>query len=515
MITTPSWRVGRPEEALANAGRESYHHFWKHPFRQPLSWLPFFRQTPFWQKSGLEDILLNGFEGLGLRSLLLGNLDSLGFANMTPIQSATLPAIIAGRDVIGRARTGSGKTVAFGLGLLNKLAVEQFRVQALVLCPTRELADQVGDELRRLARTIHNIKILTLCGGAPMGPQIHSLSHGAHIIVGTPGRVADHLRKGRLDVSHLVTLVLDEADRMLDMGFEPSLREITDYLPADRQNLLFSATWDSPVQSLVDDLLNDPASIAVDVDHDSDSIAQRLYRIDGEAGRIHALVRLLGDARPTSALVFCNTRQQTETVAGELKRAGFVAAALHGELEQRDRDARLLAFNNQSLSILVATDVAARGLDIELLDAVINYEIAHEPEVHTHRIGRTGRAGRAGLAMTLYQESERFRVDRIASATGQSLPEMELPPQRTAPAYRPPMVTLQIDGGKRDKLRPGDLLGALTKDGGLDGDAVGKIRITPTTTYVAIRRASAEDALRAVEHGKVKGRSFRVRQMKV
>ncbi len=460
---------------------------------------------------------MNAFEGLGLREPLLKNLDSLGFDTMTPIQKASLPAILAGRDVIGQARTGSGKTVAFGLGLLNKLKVEQFRVQVLVLCPTRELADQVGDELRRLARTIHNIKILTLCGGAPMGPQIHSLSHGAHIIVGTPGRVCDHLRKKRLDVSHVATLVLDEADRMLDMGFEPSLREIAGYLTGARQNLLFSATWvtlGSPVQSLVDDLLNDPEHIAVDVDHDSDSITQYLYHIDEPQERTEALVRLLGHLRPTSALVFCNTRKQTESVAADLVRAGFVAAALHGELEQRDRDARLLLFNNQSLSILVATDVASRGLDIELLDAVINYEVAHEPEVHTHRIGRTGRAGRPGLAMTLYHERERFRLDRIAAATGQTPLELALPAPQATPGYRPPMVTLQVDGGKKDKLRPGDLLGALTKDGGIDGEAIGKIRITPTSTFVAVRRAVARDALNAIEHGKVKGRSFRVRVMK-
>lgn len=455
------------------------------------------------------------FHSTGLQPELLDSLQSLGYETMTPIQASSLPPILGGKDVVAQAKTGSGKTAAFGLGLLQKLDVKTFRIQSLVLCPTRELADQVARELRRLARAIHNVKILNLCGGMPIGPQIGSLQHGAHIIVGTPGRVEDHLRKRTLDLEHLSLLVLDEADRMLDMGFQQSLDAILTHVPARRQTLLFSATYPDQIRELADRVTQNPLVVKVDETHDSSSIHQQFFRIDLNKHRMAALRLLLLKHRPGSALVFCNTRRETEQVADELRGHGLSAIALHGDLEQRARDQSLVRFANQSTSVLVATDVAARGLDIADLDAVINYHIARDPEVHVHRIGRTGRAGKKGIACTLYSESEAYRAERLGDYLGRAIEPVQLPPYSLLekPAYKPPMVTLQIDGGKKQKIRPGDILGALTGTDGVAGKQVGKIHIFDHCSYVAVSRDAARPALRKLVEGKLKGRSFRARRI--
>jgi ATP-independent RNA helicase DbpA len=453
------------------------------------------------------------FASLDLHPALLKNLASLGYLGMTPIQAQSLPPILAGQDVIAQGKTGSGKTAAFGLGLLQKLDVKRFCVQSLVLCPTRELADQIAREIRKLARTIHNIKVLSLCGGAPFGPQVGSLAHGAHIVVGTPGRIEEHLRKGTLKLEKLTTLVLDEADRMLDMGFQPALDAIIDHLPRQRQTLLLSATYPEQIQSIAERIMTRPLRVQVASTHDNDSIQQHFYKLDSQQSRITALRLLLLQYRPLSALVFCNTKLETREVAGELCSLGFSALALHGDLEQRDRDQTLVQFINNSASILVATDVAARGLDIDALDAVINYRIPRNSDTHVHRIGRTGRAGAKGLACTLYDEKEAFKVTRLELDLGQTL-EIEPLPAITAlqnPAYKPPMTSLQIGGGRKQKLRPGDILGALTGQDGIDAKQVGKIDLFDNCTYVAVSRAATQAALRKLELGKLKGRSFRVR----
>lgn len=455
------------------------------------------------------------FDSLKLDPDLLGNLQSLGYHSMTPIQQKSIPAVLAGSDVIAQAKTGSGKTAAFGLGLLQKLDVSQYRVQSLVLCPTRELADQVARELRRLARARHNIKVLTLCGGMPFGPQVGSLEHGAHIIVGTPGRIEEHLRKRTLKIGELNTLVLDEADRMLDMGFQASLDAIVSYMPRERQTLLFSATYPEQIQSLAGRITNKPVMIRVAETHDARTIRQHFYNFGLSKHRLTALILLLLKFRPGSALVFCNTRRETEEVAEELRSRGLSALALHGDLEQRVRDQILVRFSNKSASILVATDVAARGLDIEMLDAVINYQIARDTEVHVHRIGRTGRAGSKGIACTLFSEKEKYKFERLEEYLEQSLETEELPPYSLLekPGYKPPMVTLQIDGGRKQKVRPGDILGALTGENGIAGKQVGKIQIFDQCAYVAVARDAARPALRKLSAGKLKGRSFRVRRI--
>ncbi len=454
------------------------------------------------------------FSALHLKTPMLKNLASLGYAEMTPIQAHTLPLILAGKDVIAKAKTGSGKTAAFGIGLLTHLELASLRVQALVLCPTRELADQVGKELRRLARFTDNVKILTLCGGVPFGPQLGSLEHGAHVVVGTPGRLLDHLRRGSLDLGSLQTLVLDEADRMLDMGFQDEIGAIIAATPKKKQTLLFSATYPAEITALSAALQHDPVEISVDETHDESVIEQILFEVYPDE-RTAAVARILGHYRPESTLVFCNTKVECQEVAADLVDMGFAALAIHGDLEQRERDQVLVRFANKSVSVLVATDVAARGLDIKELAAVINYELPRNPEIHTHRIGRTGRAGEQGLALSLVTAHESRRVQAIENVLDCTITRGDLSSLTAATGrpIAPPMTAICIDGGRKNKLRPGDILGALTGDGGIAGSEVGKIDVFDNHAYVAIMRSSAEQALGCLRGNKIKGRFYKVRKV--
>ncbi|MDE1231072.1 ATP-dependent RNA helicase DbpA [Vibrio aestuarianus] len=456
------------------------------------------------------------FSAVSLKPELLSNLDTLGYTKMTPIQALSLPTILAGKDVIGQGKTGSGKTAAFGLGVLSNLNVKRFRVQSLVLCPTRELADQVATEIRTLGRAIHNIKVLTLCGGMPMGPQIGSLEHGAHILVGTPGRILDHLEKGRIDLSELNTLVLDEADRMLEMGFQDALDAIIRETPASRQTLLFSATFPAQIKQIAQRIMREPEMVKVESTHDTSSIQQYFYKVEGTEARDQALELLLLHHQPESAVVFCNTKKEVQNVADELHHKGFSVIELHGDLEQRDRDQALVQFANKSISILVATDVAARGLDVDNLDAVFNFELSRDPEVHVHRIGRTGRAGSKGLAFSFFSDNEMHRVAMIDEYMDMPIEPAKLPDSSAMnrQPYQANMVTIQIDGGKKQKVRPGDILGALTSDGGIDGQYVGKINLFAMRAYVAVHKSVAKKALKKMESGKMKGRQFRARLLK-
>ncbi len=456
------------------------------------------------------------FTNLPLDPAMLANIASLGYAEMMPIQAASLPHILDNRDMIAQAKTGSGKTAAFGIGLLAKLDAQAAGVQALVLCPTRELADQVGKEIRRLARHVPNIKLLSLCGGTSFGPQLESLEHGAHIVVGTPGRVLKHLTKGSLRLDRLRTLVLDEADRMLDMGFHDPIMAVVDATPPSRQTLLFSATYPGDIRKLSESIQQKPQSVSLESIHEGTDIEQWFYEIKKDA-RSKSLAALLAHYQPESSLVFCNTKLQCQAVADGLQAQGFHALALHGDLEQKDRDQTLVRFANKSCSILVATDVAARGLDIKDLQAVINFELAQDPEIHVHRIGRTGRAGKQGLALSLYTPAEAHKVIAIEAFQNgpvSSAAVASLQSHHADFALRPPMVTLQIDGGRKDKVRPGDILGALTGEAGIPSPQVGKIDIFDFSSYVAIDRSVADKALKRLSAGKIKGRNFKVRRFR-
>jgi ATP-independent RNA helicase DbpA len=412
------------------------------------------------------------FSILPLPAAQLDNLDSLGYRRMTAIQAASLPLAMSGKDLIGQAMTGSGKTAAFALPLLARLNPRDFGTQALVLCPTRELAGQVASEIRRLARYQQNIKVVTLCGGQAIGPQIGSLEHGAHVVVGTPGRIKDHLRKQTLDLRRVNCVVLDEADRMLEMGLS--------------------------VESLVQD----------------EQIDQQFYICQAE-DRLAALVKLLSHYGPEAAVVFCNTKAVVREVSAFLQQQGIAAAELHGDMEQRDRDRVLVQFRHQSCRVLVATDVAARGLDIEDLPAVVNFELPRSAEVYVHRIGRTGRGGKSGLALSLFADNERYRLDSIGKFQQRDLPfeVIQALAGRAKGMLPPAYVTLAVAGGRKDKVRPGDILGALTGEAGIAASAVGKIDVTDQATYVAIATDTADRALGQLINGKIKGRKFKVRKL--
>lgn len=455
------------------------------------------------------------FSQLPLRQELIKSLASSNYENMTSIQLHSLPIILRNEDIIAQAKTGSGKTAAFALSLLNNIKVSFFAVQGLVLCPTRELAEQVSQAIRRLACWIPNVKIINLSGGIPMKPQLDSLRHGAHIIVGTPGRILKHLKNASLNLSQVKTLVLDEADRMLDMGFFDDIKNIISICPMERQTLLFSATYPEEIKHLSKQFMKNPKEIHVETPLEEMDIEQHFYEVSKQAQKYPLLKSLLLHYRPASTLIFCNTKQQTIDVADQLIHEGFSAMALNGEMEQIDRDLAILRFANQSCSILVATDVAARGLDIKELSAVINFDLAFDHDVHIHRIGRTGRAGCKGIALNITTPADAQRICIIENNLPKpihwgNLHELE---NHQNTCLIPKMVTLCIASGKKDKIRPGDILGALTKDAGLAADTIGKINITTQHSYVAIQLSHVEKAYHYLQSGKLKGRKVSVRKI--
>lgn len=457
------------------------------------------------------------FASLPISPQQLEALQGLGYASMTPVQAQSLPLILSGKDVIIQAKTGSGKTAAFGIGLLNRLNPRFFGVQALVMCPTRELAEQVGQSIRQLASRMANVKTVLLCGGKPFGPQRDSLHHGAHIVVGTPGRIQDHLQRGTLDLKGVRTFVLDEADRMLEMGFAEVMASITSHLPKNRQTILLSATFPDDIKTISRSLQEKPIQITVDaeVSHDEVIIEQLFFEVQRHE-RDKTLLALFEHHRPRNAMVFCNTKKQCAEVARFLSDHDIEAAAIHGDLDQRERDQVLVQFANESCPVLVASDVAARGLDIPALEMVVNVELPRDADTYVHRIGRTGRAGQSGKAFSLVAPSEVGRMRVIEDYLGNSCVCDVLASLDRDPNYelRGPMITVQLDAGRKQKVRPGDILGALTGDAGLSGDQIGKISIMDNWSYVAVHRAALRQAMSFLADGKVKGRAVRARRLK-
>jgi len=446
------------------------------------------------------------FSKLNLSPEMITNLDTLGYTTMTAIQAEALPYILDGRDVIAQAKTGSGKTAAFGIGLLNKLDVKRFRVQTLVMCPTRELADQVTKELRRIARFQHNIKILMLTGGESFGKQLGSLEHQAHIIVGTPGRILKHLNKESLSLEDCHTLVLDEADRMLDMGFIEEIDAVLAFVPKERQTLLFSATYDDSILAISKRIQNEAVSVKTHLQEVPNKISETFYETNDKQ---ETLIKILSTFTPENVIVFTNTKIEAKELAENLQKHKIDALAIHGDLEQYERNDVLVQFANKSCPILVATDVAARGLDIKELAMVVNYDLPHGSETYTHRIGRTGRAGADGIAITLYSAYETDKAVEYENGTREFLEESTLS-RKSNFEMKPQCVTLVIEGGKKDKIRAGDLLGALTGDAGLEGSSIGKIDIYDRQSYVAIERKFIDQAHARLKEGKIKGKKFSV-----
>ena len=448
------------------------------------------------------------FDLVNLEIDCLKNLNSLGFTYMTSIQEKSLPYILEKKDVVGKAKTGSGKTVSFGLGILNNLDSSHFRIQALILCPTRELATQVATTLKNLARYKHNIKILTLTGGVPHKPQVHSLSHQAHIIVGTPGRVLKHLSEDNFSCAFINTLVLDEADRMLDMGFSEDINAIIEYLPKQRQTMLFSATYPASIEELTNNILSEPIIVEVESTHSNNSIVQKFYEVPSHQKT--SLIMKLFKPTQKSVIIFCNTKIGCDELADSLEDYGMEPLVLHSDMEQKYRDETLIMFSNKSYPVLIATDVASRGLDIEDVDMVINYDLPNDYEVYTHRIGRTARAGKNGVAVSFVDDLKKFEeLEEYCNTTFELLSSDTIKDNEDV-KLEYDYSTLYINGGKRHKLRAGDILGALTAGIGLEKNDIGKIDILPTCSYVAIKNKSYQKAFDGLNANKMKNRYFKV-----
>ncbi len=449
----------------------------------------------------------------GLAPSLLQAVQALGYTEMTEIQAGALPLMLNSQDVLAQAKTGSGKTAAFGLALLAKLQSEQGRLQSLVLCPTRELADQVSKEIRALARFIPNVKVLSLCGGIPLRPQLASLAHEPHIVVGTPGRIQELIDKEALKLDALQSVILDEADRMMDMGFLDAVKAILKKTPNSRSTWLFSATYPEEIRAISKQFQKNPTEVTVESQHDESVIQQLFYQVEPN-DKPEAVIALLMEHQPESCLIFCNTKIDAKGLTDVLWKRGISAIELHGDLEQRDRDETLVQFANGSSRVLVATDVAARGLDIKALPMVIAYELPSDADIHVHRVGRTGRAGETGLALSLVSSREMGRTSKIEEIIGTPIAWTRLPSRGNSLSMpAPAMKTLVIDAGRQDKLRPGDVLGALTGVGGLKANQIGKIDVFATRAYVAIQSAFIDSVMQKLRAGKIKGRNFRVRKL--
>jgi ATP-dependent RNA helicase DbpA len=454
------------------------------------------------------------FETLDLAPELLRGTTRLGYTEMTEIQARALPTALAGRDLVGHARTGSGKTAVFGLALLHRLDLSIRTPQALVLCPTRELAEQLVGALRALAVGLAGVRIITVTGGSPSRDQAAAIAAGVHVIVGTPGRVLQQLELERINPENLRVLVFDEADRMLDMGFEEQVDAILKLLPTERQTLLFSATWPAVMDGLSARVQRDPVTIGAAELVDPELLRRRAILCRRE-DRDLAFYDLLANREPTPTLVFCETREQCRNVTDGLRSRGAAALALHGELEQRARDEVLVRFRNGSARILVATNVAARGLDVDGVGLVVCYEVSPDPDVHIHRVGRTARAEAEGEAVVLVAlgGKEERRLADIDAHLGTPIPRTTFDGEAadSLDAWTAAWRTLVVFGGRRDKLRAGDLLGALTRGVGLDGEDVGKIVLTDRRTWIAVRADLARKAMDALNAARIKKKRFRVR----
>lgn len=436
------------------------------------------------------------------------------FTSPTKVQLAVIPKLLANQDVLAESPTGSGKTLAYALPILQKIIPNLRLPQALILCPTRELCDQVLREIKRFSKKLPMIKSVSLVGGKPHDQQIAAISDGAQIIVGTPGRTLDLLTSGHLPVSDLKILVIDEADRMLDEGFSEEMSLIFAKLPRHRQTALFSATINDEVKSLSQLLQKDPAEVSIKAQADQlPDIQQYLYLCEQDQ-KLETLIRVLQQHPSQCCVVFCRTKLSVSQISLALQKLKVSCGELHGDLDQTQRDQVLATFRNLSLRILVATDVAARGIDIDQLDLVINYDLPPTAETYVHRIGRTGRAGRKGVAVSLAVLAESFKVLEIESTTKSQLIRQPLGFKNQlgfGPEFQSTvMKTIFIAGGKKDKLRPGDILGALTATpNSLSSDQIGKIDLYPNHSLVAVKSEVASIALEKLRSGRIKGARFK------
>jgi ATP-dependent RNA helicase DeaD len=517
------------------------------------------------------------FSALGLIPALLEAVREQGFEEPTPIQRRAVPALLAGRDVVAQAQTGTGKTAAFALPLLQHLDVDDRQVQSLVLTPTRELAVQVAAATHALGRAL-GVTVLPIYGGQPIERQLRALRNGVQIVIGTPGRVLDHLRRASLSLEHLRTLVLDEADEMLDMGFEEEVEAILAELPARHQTALFSATIPARIQRLAQRYLTDPVRVTIEAERLTVPQVQQVYYEVPERNKLEALTRILDMETPGAGIVFCRTKRTVDDVGEALIARGYPAETLHGDLSQTMRDRVMHRFREGQVELLVATDVAARGLDIDQVSHVINFDIPEDPEQYVHRIGRTARAGRSGDAITLVTPREmrllheierlirkRIRPARVPTAGDIAARRLELTRESIARAIaegglepyllaveqlagdgdlaqvaaaalrvalerdgsasrttvnalsreaaqgvETGMQRLFIDLGRKQGVRPGDIVGAITNEAGVPGLDVGAIDIYDNFSFVEVAQAVVERVIDALQSATLHGKSFSV-----
>lgn len=441
------------------------------------------------------------FDELNISKESKDRLRELGFTVMTPVQKQSIPHILECKDIFAKAKTGSGKTLAFSLPIIEYAQTQQKLPQALIVAPTRELCEQIAGVMKNIATHKANLKIVTLYGGVPLKGQLLSLEKGADVVIGTAGRLIDHLSRETLDLSQIKTLVLDEADRMLDMGFYDDIIKISSNIIQRPQILLFSATYPENIEKLSKSILKNPIKISIK-DEEKTNIKQIAFQ---SRDKNNTLLKILKSYKPKSTMIFCNTKIQTDELYDFLWDSNFDAISIHGDFEQRDRNEAIIQFSNGSKPILVATDVASRGLDIDDMDIVINYDLPFKSETYTHRIGRTARAGKDGLAISIFEskhkleevapdaligDEDKLKIDKEFKINGQ-------------------FDTIQIDGGKKDKLRKGDILGTLCKDIGIDNANIGKIEMTDKASYVAINKRFSMNAHKRLQDCTIKKRKYR------
>jgi ATP-dependent RNA helicase DeaD len=519
------------------------------------------------------------FDVLDLNPNILRAIEEMGFEEMSPIQAKAIPVLLEGRDVIGQAQTGTGKTAAFGIPLLQRVNPKERHLQAVVLCPTRELAIQVAEEIRKLANFMHGIKILPVYGGQEIAKQIRSLKSGVQIIIGTPGRVMDHMRRKTVKFDTVNTIILDEADEMLNMGFREDIETILSQIPEERQTVLFSATMPGPILEIARTYQKGAETIrVVKRELTVPKIEQYYYEVT-QRNKEDVLSRLLDMYNPKLSLVFCNTKKQVDELTSALQGRGYFAEGLHGDLKQQQRDRVMHSFRNGKTEILVATDVAARGIDVDDVEAVFNYDVPQDDEYYVHRIGRTGRAGREGRAFTLVVGREIYKLKDIMRYCNTKIKAQPIPSLNDVTAVKADkileklvstiqnedltkyidmieerlnegdftsldiaaaflkinmgddiakaedvrnvedfgdtgaevgMVRLFINLGKKQNVKPGDILGAIAGETGMPGKLIGSIDMYDKYTFVEVPREYASDVIQVMKSAKIKGKSINI-----
>lgn len=520
------------------------------------------------------------FEEMGLSEEIQKAVRYMGFEEASPIQAKAIPAMISGIDLIGQAQTGTGKTAAFGIPILEKVDPKLKKLQAIVLCPTRELAIQVADEIRNLSRYMHGIKVLPIYGGQDIVKQIRSLKSGTQIVIGTPGRVMDHMRRKTMKLDFVHTVVLDEADEMLNMGFREDIEFVLSGVPEERQTVLFSATMPKPIMEITKKFQNNSKVIKVTKKELTVPNIEQYYYDVKPKKKEEVLSRLLDIYSPRLSVVFCNTKKQVDLLVNALLGRGYFAAGLHGDMKQEQRDRVMQGFRTGKTEILVATDVAARGIDVDEVEAVFNYDLPQDDEYYVHRIGRTGRAGREGRAFSFVSGKEVYKLkeiqrycktkiyaqkvpslndvantkmenilddvervieqedlDMMINAIEERVNNSEFTAMDMAAAFlkiccgmtednknteendwefgdtgagEDGMVRLFINIGKKQRVRPGDILGAIAGESGMDGKLIGTIDMYDKYTFVEVPREYAREVLNAMKNVKIKGKTVAV-----